>query len=282
MIRKPAVAGLFYEGSTESLRKQLEWCFLHELGPGKIPEVNTKGPRRIVGIVAPHAGYMYSGPVAANAYYALALDGAPEVFVIMGPNHQGVGSPIATCESEVWETPLGNVRVDLDLAREIVRESGIVDMDDEAHAFEHSIEVQLPFLQFVFENTSFKIVPISMLLQDLESSKILGKALAKVLRNRNAVIIASTDFTHYEPHDVAKEKDMKAIECILRIDPELLFKTVRAHNISMCGVGPVATMLVASKLLGASVAQLLKYATSGDITGDKSQVVGYGSLAILK
>ncbi|RLF16061.1 MAG: AmmeMemoRadiSam system protein B, partial [Thermoprotei archaeon] len=129
---------------------------------------------------------------------------------------------------------------------------------------------------------SFKIVPISMLLQDLESSKILGKALAKVLRNRNAVIIASTDFTHYEPHDVAKEKDMKAIECILRIDPELLFKTVRAHNISMCGVGPVATMLVASKLLGASVAQLLKYATSGDITGDKSQVVGYGSLAILK
>jgi len=280
-IRKPAVAGLFYEGTPESLKKRLEWCFKHKLGPGKLPRVNPRGSRRMVGLVVPHAGYMYSGPVAANAYYALALDGIPEIFIILGPNHQGVGSLIATCESEVWQTPLGDVLVDTRLAKEIVKESGIVDIDDEAHKYEHSIEVQLPFLQYVYRS-SFKIVPITMMLQDIESSKVLGNALAKVLKESNAVIIASSDFTHYEPHDVAKSKDMKAIEKILRLDSEGLFDVVRRNNITMCGVGPVATMLTAAKLLGASVTQLLRYATSGDITGDKAQVVGYGAIAVLK
>lgn len=280
-IRKPAVAGLFYEGTPESLKKRLEWCFKHKLGPGKLPKVNPQGSRRIVGLIVPHAGYMYSGPVAANAYYALALDGVPEIFIILGPNHQGVGSLIATCESEVWQTPLGDVLVDTRLAKEIVKESGIVDIDDEAHKYEHSIEVQLPFLQYIYES-NFKIVPIAMMLQDMESSRILGNALAKVLKESNAVIIASSDFTHYEPHDVAKSKDMKAIEKILRLDPEGLFDVVRRNNITMCGVGPVATMLTAAKLLGASVTQLLRYATSGDITGDKAQVVGYGAIAVLK
>ena len=280
-IRKPAVAGLFYEGTPESLKKRLEWCFKHKLGPGKLPKVNPQGSRRIVGLIVPHAGYMYSGPVAANAYYALALDGIPEIFIILGPNHQGVGSLIATCESEVWQTPLGDVLVDTRLAKEIVKESGIVDIDDEAHKYEHSIEVQLPFLQYIYES-NFKIVPIAMMLQDMESSRILGNALAKVLKESNAVIIASSDFTHYEPHDVAKSKDMKAIEKILRLDPEGLFDVVRRNNITMCGVGPVATMLTAAKLLGASVTQLLRYATSGDITGDKAQVVGYGAIAVLK
>ena len=280
-IRKPAVAGLFYEGTPESLKKRLEWCFKHKLGPGKLPKVNPQGSRRIVGLIVPHAGYMYSGPVAANAYYALALDGIPEIFIILGPNHQGVGSLIATCESEVWQTPLGDVLVDTRLAKEIVKESGIVDIDDEAHKYEHSIEVQLPFLQYIYES-NFKIVPIAMMLQDMESSRILGNALAKVLKESNAVIIASSDFTHYEPHDVAKSKDMKAIEKILRLDPEGLFDVVKRNNITMCGVGPVATMLTAAKLLGASVTQLLRYATSGDITGDKAQVVGYGAIAVLK
>ncbi|MCD6096663.1 MAG: AmmeMemoRadiSam system protein B, partial [Thermoprotei archaeon] len=197
-IRKPAVAGLFYEGTPESLKKRLEWCFKHKLGPGKLPKVNPQGSRRIVGLIVPHAGYMYSGPVAANAYYALALDGIPEIFIILGPNHQGVGSLIATCESEVWQTPLGDVLVDTRLAKEIVKESGIVDIDDEAHKYEHSIEVQLPFLQYIYES-NFKIVPIAMMLQDMESSRILGNALAKVLKESNAVIIASSDFTHYEP-----------------------------------------------------------------------------------
>jgi len=280
-IRKPAVAGLFYEGTPESLKKRLEWCFKHKLGPGKLPKVNPQGSRRIVGLIVPHAGYMYSGPVAANAYYALALDGIPEIFIILGPNHQGVGSLIATCESEVWQTPLGDVLVDTRLAKEIVKESGIVDIDDEAHKYEHSIEVQLPFLQYIY-GSNFKIVPIAMMLQDMESSRILGNALAKVLKEFNAVIIASSDFTHYEPHDVAKSKDMKAIEKILRLDPEGLFDVVKRNNITMCGVGPVATMLTAAKLLGASVTQLLRYATSGDITGDKAQVVGYGAIAVLK
>ena len=280
-IRKPAVAGLFYEGTPESLKKRLEWCFKHKLGPGKLPKVNPQGSRRIVGLIVPHAGYMYSGPVAANAYYALALDGIPEIFIILGPNHQGVGSLIATCESEVWQTPLGDVLVDTRLAKEIVKESGIVDIDDEAHKYEHSIEVQLPFLQYIY-GSNFKIVPIAMMLQDMESSRILGNALAKVLKEFNAVIIASSDFTHYEPHDVAKSKDMKAIEKILRLDPEGLFDVVKRNNITMCGVGPVATMLTAAKLLGASVTQLLRYATSGDIAGDKAQVVGYGAIAVLK
>ncbi len=280
-VRRPAVAGFFYPSDKASLLKAIEDCFKHALGPGKLPHLNRQGPRRILGLVCPHAGYMYSGPVAAHAYYALANDGLFDTAVILGPNHQGLGSVIATVDSGYWETPLGKVPVDADLVKRIVKLSGIVDIDESAHLYEHSIEVQLPFLQYIY-GSDFRFVPICMLMQDLNSSMILGKALAQALEGKNAVIIASTDFSHYEPHEVAKRKDTEAIKCILRLNPEALYETVMNMNISMCGVAPVMTMLVATKILGASAAYLLKYATSGDVTGDFSQVVGYGALSIMK
>ena len=276
-VRYPSQAGTFYAGSEEALRNQIERCFKHRFGPGEVPKVSEDGPRRIVGLVCPHAGYVYSGPVAANSYYQVAVDGRVDVFVVMGPNHYGVGSGLATVKGGIWRTPLGDVQVDSDLAEEIVRESGIIDIDEEAHAYEHSIEVQLPFLQYLY-GSSFKFVPICFLMQDLESSREVGRALAKVLAGRNAVIIASTDLTHYEPQSTAERKDRALIEAMLKMDENALYSVLEAHRVSACGYGPVAALLVAAKGLGAEEAELLSYKTSGDVTGDRSSVVGYASL----
>jgi len=157
-IRRPVQAGSFYSGTAESLKKQIEECFQHKLGPGKNPTVQ-KGPRNIVGLVCPHAGYMYSGPVAAHSYYNLAIDGKPDTVVIFGPNHTGEGSGLAVVKEGAWRTPLGDVQIDEAVAHEILRKSKIIDVDDSAHAHEHSIEVQLPFLQYLY-NAAFKFVPI--------------------------------------------------------------------------------------------------------------------------
>jgi len=280
-VRYPSQAGTFYAGSSEALKRQIENCFTHRFGPGTIPKVAKNGPRKILGLVCPHAGYMYSGPVAANSYYQLALDGRVDVFVILGPNHYGVGSGLAIMDSGIWRTPLGDVEVDAELAKKIVHESGLIDIDESAHRYEHSIEVQIPFLQYLY-GSSFKIVPICFLMQDLESSKEVGNALAKVLAGRNAVIIASTDMTHYEPQSRAEEKDKRAINAILKMDEELLYATLESYNISACGYGPVIALIVAAKKLGAKDVKLLSYRTSGDITGDKSSVVGYASISFSK
>ena len=277
-IRYPSRAGSFYAGSTEALRRQIESCFTHRFGPGIIPEVVQEGPRKILGLVCPHAGYVYSGPVAANSYSLLASDGRADVFVVLGPNHYGAGSGLATMDGGVWRTPLGDVEVDADLAKEIVRVSGLIDADESAHQYEHSIEVQIPFLQYLY-GSSFKIVPICFRMQDLESSREVGKALAEVLNGRNAVIIASTDMTHYEPQRRAEEKDRKAIDAILKMDEDLLYKNLESYNISACGYGPVTALIVAAKKLDAKNGQLLSYRTSGDITGDMSSVVGYASIS---
>ncbi|MEM3554168.1 MAG: AmmeMemoRadiSam system protein B, partial [Candidatus Bathyarchaeia archaeon] len=178
-IRLPSQAGAFYAGKAESLKRQIEECFLHELGPGTIPKV-VEGPRRIVGLVCPHAGYMYSGPVAAHAYYNLASDGKPDTVVLFGPNHALYGSALAVMNEGLWRTPLGDVEVDGETANKIVREARIVDVDDSAHRYEHSIEVQLPFLQYLF-GSAFKIVPICFLMQDLHSAREVGQAVARVL-----------------------------------------------------------------------------------------------------
>ena len=148
--RFPAVAGTFYAATKEALVRQIRNCFLHRLGPGSLPEVSEDGERRIAGLVSPHAGYMYSGPVAAHGYHRLASDGKPEVFVILGPNHTGYGSPVSMVDRCVWVTPLGEAVVDEDVAKAIFRASGIVDVDPVAHRYEHSIEVQLPFLQYLY------------------------------------------------------------------------------------------------------------------------------------
>jgi len=276
-VRHPSQAGSFYAGSEPALRSQIEQCFKHRFGPGVVPKVSEDGPRRIIGLVCPHAGYMYSGPVAANSYHRLAADGRVDVFVIMGPNHYGLGSGLATVERGIWRTPLGDVQVDSELAEEIVRESGIIDIDEAAHTYEHSIEVQLPFLQYLY-GSSFKFVPICFLMQDLESSREVGRALAKALADRNAVIIASTDLTHYEPQNTAERKDRMVIEAMLKMDENLLYSVLESHRVSACGYGPVAALIVAAKGLKAERAELLSYKTSGDVTGDRSSVVGYASV----
>ena len=275
-IRRPSQAGMFYAGNPEDLKKQIEECFLHKLGPGKIPKVVEDGPRKIVGLICPHAGYMYSGPVAAHAYHRLALDGKPEVFVIMGPNHMGYGSAIALMNEGVWRTPLGDIEIDYETASRILRVSELIDIDETAHKYEHSIEVQLPFLQYLY-GSEFRFVPIVFLMQDLKSSQEVGKALAKALEGRNAVIIASTDMTHYEPHEQALRKDKLALSAVEKMNEEEFYSIIESYRVSACGYGPVAALIVASRLLGAKEAEILCYKTSGDVVGDYSSVVGYAS-----
>jgi hypothetical protein len=280
-VRRPSQAGAFYEGNAESLENQIENCFLHELGPGKIPEVVKAGPRQVVGLVCPHAGYMFSGPVAAHSYYRLALDGKPDVVVLFSPNHTGYGSALAVMNEGVWRTPLGDVEVDGETANQIVHESRIIDVDEVAHRFEHSIEVQLPFLQYLY-GSEFKIVPICFLMQDLPSAREVGKAIAKVLAGKNSVIIASSDMTHYEPQERAVKKDKMALEVIEALDEAKFYSTVEAQHISACGYGPIAALITAAKILGAKEAKVLSYKTSGDVTGDRSSVVGYAAVCFTK
>lgn len=277
-VRYPTQAGAFYSGDRDGLIKQIEGCFRHKLGPGYIPKVKPlgTGARRIYGVVSPHAGYMYSGPVAAHGYCRLAEDGIPKIFVILGPNHTGLGSGVSLYPpGGVWRTPLGDVEVDKELSERIVESSGIVDVDERGHTYEHSIEVQLPFLQYLYG--SVRIVAISMLLQDLETSREVGETLAASLRDVDAVIIASTDLTHYEPHDMAVRKDKLVLDAILAMDEEAMMKAVD-RGVTMCGPGPVAAMITALKRLGSFKPRLLSYRTSGDVTGDYMAVVGYASV----
>ena len=280
-VRYPAVAGFFYEGDPDALKRRIEWCFKHKLGPGSIPSVGEKGERKIIGLVSPHAGYMYSGPVAAHSYGELAKDGKPDVVIILGPNHTGMGSGVSIVDSGSWRTPLGSIEINSEIARKIVKNSEVIAVDDLAHEQEHSIEVQLPFLQYIYGN-EFTFVPICMMLQMKDICVDVGNAIAKAIRDVNAVIIASTDFTHYEPYDKAYDKDGKVLKAIESLDPELMLKLVDSIPVSMCGPGPVAAMLYAVRQLGAAKATILKYATSGDVTGDKFSVVGYGSVKIEK
>jgi len=285
-IRLPAVAGAFYEGNAEALKAQIEWTFTHSLGPGTLPKPVIKGPRKTIGLISPHAGYMYSGPVAAHGYFQLAIDGMPELFIILGPNHTGLGSGISIDYGEDWETPLGIAKVRDDVAKEIAAKSGIADLDPLAHKYEHSIEVQLPFLQYIFKN-EISIVPITMMMQSPDEAKTLAKAIYDVEKELglDIMVIATTDFTHYEPHSIAIKKDKLVIEAILELNTDKVYERVTSYNISMCGPGPVMTLIEYAKLRSREYevsAKLLKYATSGDITGDKSAVVGYGSILFSK
>jgi AmmeMemoRadiSam system protein B len=280
-VRHPCQAGAFYAGTAEALKKQIEKCFLHELGPGKMPETGKTGPRQVLGLVCPHAGYMFSGPVAAHGYYKLATDGKPDIVVLFGPNHTGYGSALAVMNEGFWRTPLGDVEIDAELANQIVRESRIIDIDDSAHRFEHSIEVQLPFLQYLY-GSEFKMVPICFLMQDLSSAKEVGQAVAKVLAGKNAVVIASSDMTHYEPQKSAETKDNMALEAVEAMDEAKLYSVIEAHRISACGYGPIAALITAAKVLGVKKAKLLCHKTSGDVVGDYSSVVGYATVCLTK
>jgi AmmeMemoRadiSam system protein B len=280
-VRRPTQAGAFYEATHESLQRQISSCFTSKLGPGKLPEVNMAGPRNVIGLVCPHAGYMYSGPVAAHAYGRLAEDGKPDIVIIFGPNHTGCGSGVAIMNEGVWRTPLADAEVDTETAERIVKESKIVDVDDTAHSHEHSIEVQIPFLQYLY-GSAFRFVPICFLMQDISTARDIGQATAKAINRKNAVIIASSDMTHYEPQERAEEKDREVLRAVETMDEACFSQTVESRRVTACGTGPIMALMTAAKALGAKEAKLLCYKTSGDVIGDYSSVVGYAAVCFTK
>jgi AmmeMemoRadiSam system protein B len=275
--RAPAVAGVFYPSAADELNRLIELSFKERrFGPGDLPPSKGLGRRRIYGIISPHAGYIYSGAVAANGYYETSSMNFDRV-VIIGPNHYGIGTGLATVRDGIWETPLGQVEIDTELASRISENSGILDFDDLAHSRDHCLEVQLPFLQYIKKN-QFKLVPIIMIMQDKVTASEIGESIADSTRALNALLIASSDFTHYEPNSEAHRKDGELIEAILSLDISIFYTTLERLNVSACGYGAIASIMTAAKALGATKGELLRYATSGDILGDTNNVVGYASI----
>lgn len=272
-MRPPAVSGAFYPSSPANLNAQLKKFF-----------ESTRQPvlKSAVAAIVPHAGYMYSGQVAAYAYSALPK---ADSYIILGPNHHGVGSEVSIMAEGEWGTPLGNVRIDSGLAAEISK-CEYVDVDEYAHLQEHSIEVQLPFLQYRFKSPNF--VPICLMQSAFSKAEFLSvcRSLAESIFNavqrskKRVVLIASSDFSHYVPQEVALKNDTDAIDSIKRLDESEFLGKVLSKKLSICGFGCIATAIAYSKKMGAQSAALLKYSTSGDVTEDRSAVVGYASLVI--
>lgn len=268
MIRNPAVAGQFYPGPKDVLLKELKTL----IG-------NAAAKVDAIGVVSPHAGYMYSGVVAGSVFSSIK---PRSTYIILGPNHTGLGEKFGLSNSQSWKTPLGEVKVNKALADAIKKHSSHIEYDDLSHAHEHSIEVQLPFLQFIKKD--FDFVPIAISYADPDVYMNIGKAIADSIiglkLKHDVMIIASSDMTHYESQASAKKKDGVAIEAILKLDDAGLVDSVSRLDISMCGYAPVAIMIAAAKLLGAKDAKLIKYQTSGDVSGDYSSVVGYAGIVI--
>ena len=266
MTRRAVAAGSFYAGTRERLCAQVTSL----LTPDMVQE-------EVVGVVVPHAGYVYSGRVAGAVYSRVAW---PESWVILGPNHTGQGLPASIMTSGEWETPLGSVSVDDELAKAILSHSTVLGEDRLAHAREHSIEVQLPFLQIRGE--PFRFVPISLYRHEYAVCQEVGQALAAGIRQvgRRVVLVASTDMSHEESRATVRANDPKALEAILALDPEELCRVVRRERISMCGFHATSAMLVAAKALGATSVELVEYADSGDVTSGGDYFVGYAGLII--
>ena len=266
MIRKPVVAGQFYPASESLLRKEIE---------GYMDENADR--TKALGAVAPHAGYVYSGETAGAVYSRLIV---PETVVLLGPNHTGRGEAYSIQVEGSWRTPLGNAQINSVLAKTILEGSKYLVEDDSAHEFEHSIEVQVPFLQY--ERRDIRIVPVVLSEGALDVCQEIGKAIADAVSRKSpdTLIVASSDMTHYESADEAKAKDEKAIDAILNLNEEELVSRVRKFRISMCGYIPAAVMLAACKERGASRAKLVKYTNSGEKSGDFAQVVGYAGIIV--
>jgi len=261
-MRYPAAADKFYPASPELLNSQLDKAF----------QGLTREAWPVIGAVVPHAGYIYSGSVAAEVYSRLPRR---ETYVLIGPNHYGTGMPVAMSR-EAWQTPLGVVECDQELAEAL--EGTIIAQDEAAHLYEHSLEVQLPFLQRSFDG--FKILPISLGLQDEDTAIEVGTEIGEAVRRvgRDCTVIASSDLTHYQRLEVARKNDISVVEAVLRMEVGELYSRIYSKNISACGYGPIASTIVASRVLGATSGKLLRYATSGDVSGDYSQVVGYSAI----
>ena len=276
-MRYPAVAGAFYPSGKEQLRNAVEECFKKGAGMPK-----AGAGKKLLAVVSPHAGYVYSGWVASFAYSEIFQNySQPPTFVILGPNHTGRGSGIALSQDD-WETPLGAVSNDKELGKLIQKSSDIIDFDEVAHVGEHSIEVQLPFLQFIYKN--FKFVPICIGLGDYETADDIGNAVFKASQEikRDVLVIASSDFTHFEDAQSARRKDELALKSIEKLDARDFLNEVEVNNISICGYAPIMAAIIYSKLKGGKEVKVLKYANSGDVTKDYHEVVAYCSVAFPK
>ena len=278
MLRKPAVAGMFYPDDSEELVKTIEDCFLHSFGPGKIPDIESfEGNDYPVNVMVPHAGFQYSGTIAAHSYCELAKNGFPEVFIIIGPNHTGLGSEVSVFNKGEWITPLGNIQVDEEFADTLISFSAFASADFAAHMREHSIEVQLPFLQY-FSN-DFKIVPVVLGSQTISAANDLAAAILKAGEklDKSYCVIASSDLSHFNTQERANKVDGFVLEDIENMDEFKLLEEIIQYNITMCGYGPVMTTMILSKMCGKNTSEIRAYKTSGDISGDLSSVVGYAS-----
>ncbi|MBZ5657347.1 MAG: AmmeMemoRadiSam system protein B [Acidobacteriia bacterium] len=266
-VRAPAVAGRFYPRRPDELVRDIHTY---------MPDDQS---RRVaaIGCIAPHAGYMFSGHVAGSVYSRLEI---PQHCVILCPNHTGMGVPLAVMTTAAWQTPLGSVAADAKLGAELRRRFPALEEDSTAHRSEHAIEVQLPFLQARSGDLSF--VPIVVGTSNLEVLQELGEALGDAILQQphKVLIVASSDMNHYESDAITRIKDHKAIARVLALDARGLWEVVMNDDVSMCGFGPAIIMLTAAKRLGATSSELVKYATSGDISGDRDQVVGYAGIIV--
>lgn len=271
----PVVAGKFYPENSEKLIERIEECYTDPFGPGELPARGERKGSGPVGLISPHAGYPYSGPVAAHAYHWLAGLGRPEAVVVVGTNHSGLGPSASIIDQGEWVTPLGNLKVDGDLARGILGASEKLDRDYSSFTREHSIEVQLPFLQHLW-GSDFSFVPICLKDQSKEIADDVSSAVMEV-SPRKTLLIASTDFSHYEPQEVAEEKDERAIMSIMNGEVDELYEDISEYGISICGYGAIAVLLNYARKKGLEPTKL-KYATSGEVSGYGREVVGYSAI----
>lgn len=268
LLRLAAVAGRFYPADEKKLRAEVDAYLTKPLERNPIPAL---------GCVVPHAGYMYSGRVAGAVFSRIEI---PELCLVLCPNHTGMGRPLAIMSEGAWKTPLGDVAIDQDFAAQLKRRCPLLEEDSAAHLREHAIEVELPFLQM--RQPRLRFVPIALGTRQFDVLEALAAAIAETVQRyeHRVLIVASSDMNHYEPDATTRIKDSKAIEPILALEPRGLYGVVMEEQISMCGLGPTVAMLIAAKQLGAKSVELVKYATSGETSGDFDHVVGYAGVVI--
>jgi len=264
MIREPVAAGTFYSASSDVLRDQIESM------------VDKKASlKKVLGVVSPHAGYQFSGAVACELFSNVKIT---DTVIMLGPNHTGLGKPFALYAEGNWRMPFGDVSIDRDISAALLRKTDLIEEDVTVHANEHSLEVQIPIMQYF--KPDIRIVPIVIGTTGLKECLEVAEKVADVIKEsgKDILIVASSDMTHYESQRDVEKKDKIAIDAVLKLDEKLLLKSVEKYNITMCGYIPTVIMISAVKALGATSARLIKYQTSGDITGDYSQVVGYAGI----
>ncbi|HDO22244.1 MAG TPA: AmmeMemoRadiSam system protein B [Nitrospirae bacterium] len=266
MIRNPSVAGKFYFDDPRMLNSQVE------------KYIDTHCEKKdCIGIVSPHAGFVFSGPVAGSVYSHINI---PDTVILLGPNHTGLGEMASLMSSGEWIIPTGTISIDEVLSSALIEKTALLSEDSRAHMFEHSLEVQLPFIYYFRRDV--KIVPIVLMRLDIDECMNLGKSIAEVINamGRTVLLVASSDMSHYVPDDTARRLDKIAIDRILDIDPEGLYDVIMKNNITMCGYIPVTVMLFAARYLGAREAELIRYATSAEKSGDYDHVVGYAGMMV--